>query len=105
MVYPSPKGPMVEGKDYPIQGDIVDVAPARNLSLCLRNKNKILKCQSFDKPNLLPGNISYVFSLTAHRNLDGTQIWCEAEQNFLPQGPKLPQIKSKPLEVVVLCKF
>ncbi|GAA6218120.1 intercellular adhesion molecule 1-like isoform X1 [Lates japonicus] len=102
MFHPSPKGPMVEGKDYPINCDIVDVAPARNLSLCLHNENKILECQSFAQPHLLPGIISSVFDLTAHRNLDGTQIWCEAEQNFSPQGPKLPWIKSKPLEVVVL---
>lgn len=95
---------VVEGQEYSMQCDIVNVAPASRLSVHWHKGNNILNTTSFIESSLSPVNKSSVMGLIAHRNDNGTQIWCEAELKFEPTGPNLPAIHSAPHEVIVLCK-
>ncbi|TDH03057.1 hypothetical protein EPR50_G00159150 [Perca flavescens] len=102
MSQPSQMGPMVEGEKYHMQCDIVNVAPVRNLSVSWHKGNKIIYTEAFDKTSPSPVNTSSVFTLTAQRSDNGTQIWCEAQLEFSPLVPNLHTILSKSHEVVVL---
>ncbi|XP_070703581.1 hemicentin-1 [Pempheris klunzingeri] len=99
---PSQMGPLVEGQKYRMQCDIVDVAPVRNLSVYWHKGNEIFHSDTFDETTLLPVNKSSIFDWTAHRDDNGSQIWCEAKLNFEPEVPNLPSNLSKSQELIVL---
>ena len=102
----SQMGPMVEGKTYSMKCDIANVAPARDTSVYWHKGNKIVYTESFKKElNRYPVNLSSVFNLTAQRDDNGAQIWCEAKLNFGPSGPNLHPMKSSSRGVIVLCEF
>ncbi|CAK6971171.1 uncharacterized protein LOC128379280 [Scomber scombrus] len=99
----SQMGPMVEGKTYRMQCDIANVAPARHLSVYWHKRNKIVYTESFNKElNQYPVNLSSVFNLTAQRDDNAAQIWCEAKLNFGSSGPNLRSMKSRSHGVIVL---
>uniref|UniRef100_A0A3P9CU33 Ig-like domain-containing protein n=1 Tax=Maylandia zebra TaxID=106582 RepID=A0A3P9CU33_9CICH len=89
-----------EGRQFAIQCDVVNVAPARNLSVVWHKGNKILSSQTFDE-SIHPVSKSSVLTLTAHRDDDGAEIWCEAKLNLWPdeQGP--PPVRSEAHNVKV----
>ncbi|XP_030591989.1 intercellular adhesion molecule 1-like [Archocentrus centrarchus] len=93
---------MVEGQQYSIQCDIVNVAPARNLYVLWHKGNKVLLSQNFDESRPSPVNKSSVFNVTAHRDNDGTEIWCEAKLNLWPEKQGPPMMSSEPHKVTVL---
>uniref|UniRef100_A0A3P8QDV8 Ig-like domain-containing protein n=1 Tax=Astatotilapia calliptera TaxID=8154 RepID=A0A3P8QDV8_ASTCA len=80
-----------EGEKFAIQCDIVNVAPARNLSVLWHKGNKILNSETFIESSPSPVSKSSVLTLTAHRDDDGAEIWCEAKLNLWPgeQGPAM----------------
>lgn len=96
---------VVEGQAYSMQCDIVNVAPVSNLSVRWHKGNHMFHTDSFIDSTLYPLNKSSSISLIAHRDDNGTQIWCEAELDFKPTGPVLPATQSAPREVIVQCKF
>ncbi|XP_034750323.1 hemicentin-1-like [Etheostoma cragini] len=102
MSQPSQTGPMVEGKKYRMQCDIVNVAPVGNLSVYWHKGNEIIYTEAFNKTSPSPANAASVFNLTAQRSDNGTQIWCEAKLEFSPSVPNLTAIRSKSHELVVL---
>uniref|UniRef100_A0A3P9CTQ0 Ig-like domain-containing protein n=1 Tax=Maylandia zebra TaxID=106582 RepID=A0A3P9CTQ0_9CICH len=67
-----------EGEQFAIQCDIVNVAPAINLSMLWHKGNKILNSETFDDSSPSPVSKSSVLTLTAHRDDDGAEIWCPA---------------------------
>ncbi|XP_045888380.1 hemicentin-2-like isoform X2 [Micropterus dolomieu] len=93
--------PMVEGQTYLMQCDIVNVAPVRNLSVNWHKGNKVFYTQTFDESHLTPVNKTSVYSLTAHRDDNGAQIWCEAKLKFEPTAPNPPAIQSNSHEMNV----
>lgn len=97
--------PLVEGGKYHFQCDVANVAPARNLSVSWHKRSGVFYTETFSDVRMHPLNKSSVVSLMAHRDDDGTSIWCEAKLNFEPTGPSLPSFKSRPVKVAVLCKF
>lgn len=105
MSEPSQTGPLVEGENYRMQCDIVNVAPVRNLSVHWHKGNEVFYTETFNESSVYPVNKSSVLDLTAHRDDNGTQIWCEAKLNFWPTGPNVPSIQSQSHEPNVLCKF
>lgn len=97
--------PMVEGQTYRMQCDIVNVAPVRNLSVNWHKGNKVFYTQTFDESHQTPVNMTSVYNLTAHRDDNGAQIWCEAKLKFEPTAPNPPAIQSNSHEMNVQCKF
>ncbi|XP_044038551.1 hemicentin-2-like [Siniperca chuatsi] len=102
MSHLSQMGPMVEGKKYHMQCDIVNVAPVSNLSVNWHKGNKLFYTETFDEPSRFPINKSSVLNMIAHRDDNGIHIWCEAKLNFWPTVPNLPTIQSKSREMTVL---
>lgn len=98
---PSQMGPMAEGAKYSVQCDIVNVAPARNLSVHWHKGKEILYTETFNESGKYPVNKLSVLNLTAHRDDNGTHIWCEAKLNIWPTGPRLPSVQSESHEVIV----
>ncbi|XP_078140645.1 hemicentin-1 [Centroberyx gerrardi] len=95
-------GPMVEGTEYHMQCDIVDVAPVKNLSVTWYKGNDIIRTQSYDGPSKTPVNESSALQFTPHRDDNGAQVFCEAQLNLGPSGPNPPpMMKSKPHELTV----
>lgn len=99
------KPPLIEGKKYSVRCDVTNVAPVRNLRVSWHKGNKVFDTQTFDDSSTLPVNKSPVTSLTAERDDDGTEIWCEAKLMFEPTAPTLPSSRSNSVKVQVLCKF
>lgn len=98
-------GPVIEGEEYHMHCDVVNVAPISNLSVQWHKANKAVHTETFRELSVSPVSGSSVINLTAHRDDNGTQIWCEAKLDLGASGPNLPPIKSQPYEVMVLCKF
>uniref|UniRef100_A0A3B4G7Y7 Ig-like domain-containing protein n=1 Tax=Pundamilia nyererei TaxID=303518 RepID=A0A3B4G7Y7_9CICH len=91
-----------EGRQFAIQCDVVNVAPARNLSVVWHKGNKILSSQTFDESSPSPVSKSSVLTLTAHRDDDGAEIWCEAKLNLWPKEQGPPPVRSEAHNVNVL---
>ncbi|CAI5659780.1 unnamed protein product [Oreochromis niloticus] len=91
-----------EGEQFAIQCDIVNVAPARNLSVLWHKGNKILNSETFNDSRPSPVSKSSVLTLTAHGDDDGAEIWCEAKLNLWPgeQGPTMMRSKSHRVTVL-----
>lgn len=96
---------LVEGKKHDFQCEVANVAPVRNLSVSWHKSSGVFYTETFNDTGVYPRNKSSLVSLMAHRDDDGTSIWCEAKLNFEPTGPSLPSVKSPPVKVAVLCKF
>ncbi|XP_042074591.1 cell adhesion molecule 3 isoform X2 [Haplochromis burtoni] len=91
-----------EGRQFVIQCDVVNVAPARNLSVVWHKGNKILSSQTFEESSPSPVSKSSVITLTAHRDDDGAEIWCEAKLNLWPEEQGPPPVRSEAHNVNVL---
>uniref|UniRef100_A0A669CMK5 Ig-like domain-containing protein n=1 Tax=Oreochromis niloticus TaxID=8128 RepID=A0A669CMK5_ORENI len=90
-----------EGQQFAIQCDVVNVAPARNLSVLWHKGNYIMKSETFDESSPSPVSKSSVLTLTAHRDDDGAEIRCEAKLNLWPQEQGPPPVRSENLEMTV----
>lgn len=101
----SEMGPLIEGENYRLQCDISNVAPVRNLSVHWQKGNKLLHIETFEDLDVNPHSVTSELDWKAHRDDDGTEIWCGAKLNFWPRGPELPLRQSESYKVNVLCKF
>lgn len=96
---------LIEGKNYSMQCDIKNVAPAKYLSVHWRKGNRIIHTETFDDDtSATPVNKSSVVNVMAHGDDDGTPIRCEVRLGFWPNAPSLPPIESKSHQVTVLCE-
>uniref|UniRef100_A0A669CAY9 Ig-like domain-containing protein n=1 Tax=Oreochromis niloticus TaxID=8128 RepID=A0A669CAY9_ORENI len=94
-----------EGQQFAIQCDVVNVAPARHLSVLWHKGNYIMKSEIFDESSPSPVSKSSVLTLTAHRDDDGAEIWCEAKLNLWPEEQGPPPVRSENLEMTVGSKI
>uniref|UniRef100_A0A3Q3QZL9 Ig-like domain-containing protein n=2 Tax=Monopterus albus TaxID=43700 RepID=A0A3Q3QZL9_MONAL len=95
-------GPMEEGKQYLMQCDVANVAPASNLYVYWHKGKERFNIGTFNDTTPTPVNRSSTVTLTAHRDHDGTQIWCEARLHFMPTAPDTPAVPSKSHKMIVL---
>ncbi|XP_008281318.1 intercellular adhesion molecule 2 [Stegastes partitus] len=97
-----PLSAMVEGQQYPIECDIVNVAPANHLSVYWHKGNKIIHHDTLPDATQTPVSKTSILNLTAQRDDDGMPIWCEAKLDFglVEQNP--PAVQSKSHKVTVL---
>ncbi|XP_041830560.1 intercellular adhesion molecule 2-like [Melanotaenia boesemani] len=93
---------MVEGQQYLIECRINNVAPVSNLSMFWHKGNEIFHKETFKESSSSPHNVSSNYRLTAHRDDNENQIWCEAKLNLWPYGQGPPPMKSELRRMTVL---
>ncbi|XP_067087890.1 intercellular adhesion molecule 2-like isoform X1 [Osmerus mordax] len=80
-------GPMVEGTEYQLQCDVLNVAPVRNLTVTWYKGNETIKTDSYGDQSKTPVNKSSILTITPSREDDGALYRCEAQLNLGPEGP------------------
>ncbi|KAK2918690.1 hypothetical protein Q8A73_003061 [Channa argus] len=99
-------GSMYEGHQYTLQCEVKNVAPIQNLSVTFYRGNTPLgQLQSVNNPAKKPASDTYSQSITASKEDDGAQYWCEAELELGPEGPHPPPaMKSQNINTTVYYK-
>ena len=88
-------GPMVEGTEYQLQCDVLNVAPVQNLTVTWYRGNETIKTDYSDQSNLTtPVNESYILTITPSREDDGALYRCEVQLNLGPEGPHPSPVKT-----------
>lgn len=97
---------MVEGSEYLLNCDIVNVAPVQNLKVTWYRGNETVHTQMFNDTSVTPVTVSSTLKVTAERGHNGALFRCEAELHLGPKGPEvIPTVTSLPYTAVVLCEF
>ncbi|XP_034566554.1 intercellular adhesion molecule 5 [Notolabrus celidotus] len=90
-------GPMLEGKDFPLTCDVMNVAPVQNLKLKWYRGDEIVDTKTFKNPTVTPVNLTYPLSIISKRDYNGAAFRCVAELHFGPEGPvPTPTVTSSP---------
>ncbi|XP_046894898.1 hemicentin-1-like isoform X2 [Hypomesus transpacificus] len=87
-------GPMVEGTEYQLQCDILNVAPVQNLTVTWYKGNETIKTDSYSDQSKTPVNESSILTITPSREDDGALYRCEAQLNLGPEGPQYSNTSS-----------
>ncbi|XP_046894937.1 hemicentin-2-like [Hypomesus transpacificus] len=106
-------GPVVEGTEYQLQCDILNVAPVQNLTVTWYKGNETIKTDSYSDQSKTPVNESSILTITPSREDDGALYRCEAQLNLGPEGPHPSAIDSdfsltvlyKPVILKCPCSF
>ncbi|XP_045888252.1 hemicentin-1-like isoform X1 [Micropterus dolomieu] len=94
-------GPMVEGTDFLLKCDIINVAPVQKLKVKWYRGNETLHTEMFNDTTVAPVNVSSVLRVTPVRDYNAAIFRCEAELHFGPKGPELIPTSSSPYTAVV----
>nr|XP_046270934.1 hemicentin-1-like [Scatophagus argus] len=95
-------GQMVEGRDYSLICDVVNVAPVQNLTVKWYHGNETVYTEMFGGTSVTPVNVSSTWNITAQRDYNGELFRCEAELHLGPNGPELiPTVSSPDYTAVV----
>uniref|UniRef100_A0A3B4G6M6 Ig-like domain-containing protein n=1 Tax=Pundamilia nyererei TaxID=303518 RepID=A0A3B4G6M6_9CICH len=99
-------GSMVEGREYDLKCDVINVAPVQNLTVTWYRGNETVLTQMFNDSTMTPVNASSTLRISTPRDYNGLTFRCEAELHLGPKGPKFPpNVTSPPYTAVVLCKI
>uniref|UniRef100_A0A669EDJ5 Ig-like domain-containing protein n=1 Tax=Oreochromis niloticus TaxID=8128 RepID=A0A669EDJ5_ORENI len=99
------RGPMVEGREYDLKCDVINVAPVQNLTVTWYRGNETVKTETFNDSTMTPVNAFSTLRISTQRDYNGLTFRCEAELHLGPKGPKfLPNVTSPPYTAVVLYK-
>nr|XP_055045426.1 intercellular adhesion molecule 1-like isoform X1 [Misgurnus anguillicaudatus] len=94
--------PMIEGSQYELQCDIVNVAPVKRLIVKWFNGETEVKTETFNDTIKTPVNETSKLEITADRDDDGAQYRCEADLELGPYGPQPPpEVTSEPFQIIV----
>lgn len=97
---------MVEGMEYSLMCDVMNVAPAKNLIVKWYKGNETVKTEQFNDTTEKPVNVSSLLTVTAERDDNGALYRCSAELHLGPNGPQLiPTVTSLPYSPDVHCEF
>ncbi|NP_001091731.1 intercellular adhesion molecule 5 precursor [Danio rerio] len=95
-------GPMTVGKQYELQCDVHNVAPAQSLTVKWYKGDTLVNQTSFTDTSKSPVSKTSKLLIHPNRNDDRAQYRCEAELNLGEEGPQPPpKNKSKPLSITV----
>uniref|UniRef100_A0A3P8QHZ4 Ig-like domain-containing protein n=2 Tax=Astatotilapia calliptera TaxID=8154 RepID=A0A3P8QHZ4_ASTCA len=98
-------GSMVEGREYDLKCDVINVAPVQNLTVTWYRGNETVLTQMFNDSTMTPVNASSTLRISTQRDYNGLTFRCEAELHLGPKGPKFPpNVTSPPYTAVVLYK-
>uniref|UniRef100_A0A3B4GA89 Ig-like domain-containing protein n=1 Tax=Pundamilia nyererei TaxID=303518 RepID=A0A3B4GA89_9CICH len=96
-------GSMVEGREYDLKCDVINVAPVQNLTVTWYRGNETVLTQMFNDSTMTPVNASSTLRISTPRDYNGLTFRCEAELHLGPKGPKFPpNVTSPPYTAVVL---
>ncbi|KAJ8251342.1 hypothetical protein GJAV_G00220310 [Gymnothorax javanicus] len=97
------KGPMLEGEQYRLQCDVLNIAPVQHLTVrWYKGKRELENKTLFNDASETPVNVSPTILITPTSADDGEQYSCVAELNLGPEGPQPPpSITSEPLNITV----
>ncbi|KAM7387121.1 hypothetical protein PAMA_009646 [Pampus argenteus] len=91
----------VEGTQYDLQCDVINVAPVQNLTVRWYKDNEIIEIHSFTNTTKTPESESSLLAIVTKRGDNGARFRCEAQLDFGPHGPQCPAISSAELTVNV----
>ncbi|KAK7167307.1 hypothetical protein R3I94_001636 [Phoxinus phoxinus] len=98
-------GPMTEGNQYELQCDVLNVAPAQNLTVNWYKGQTLVDQSIFTDTIKTPVNKTSKLLIRPDRADDGAQYWCEAKLELGEEGPRLPpKVTSDPLNITVYFK-
>ncbi|XP_065105206.1 basement membrane-specific heparan sulfate proteoglycan core protein isoform X3 [Paramisgurnus dabryanus] len=93
---------MIEGFQYELQCDIVNVAPVKSLTVKWFKGETEVYSETFTDNKKTPVNKTSKLKITVDKDDDGAQYRCEAELNLGIDGPQPPpKVTSKPLRITV----
>uniref|UniRef100_A0A3P8QHB0 Ig-like domain-containing protein n=1 Tax=Astatotilapia calliptera TaxID=8154 RepID=A0A3P8QHB0_ASTCA len=90
------RGPMVEGREYDLKCDVINVAPVQNLTVTWYRGNETVLTQMFNDSTMTPVNASSTLRISTQRDYNGLTFRCEAELHLGPKGPKFPPNVTSP---------
>ncbi|XP_067238659.1 intercellular adhesion molecule 1 [Chanodichthys erythropterus] len=95
-------GPMIEGNQYELQCDVLNVAPVQNLTVKWYKGETLVDQTTFTDTIKTPVNETVTLMIRPDRSDDGVQYRCEAELNLGEEGPQPPpKVTSDPLSITV----
>ncbi|XP_051743718.1 intercellular adhesion molecule 5-like [Ctenopharyngodon idella] len=98
-------GPMMEGNQYELQCDVLNVAPVQYLTVNWYKGQTLVDQTNFTDTTKTPVNETNTLLIRPNRADDGVQYRCEAELELGEEGPRPPpKITSDPLSVEVYYK-
>ncbi|KAK7168135.1 hypothetical protein R3I94_002248 [Phoxinus phoxinus] len=83
-------GPMIEGNQYELQCDVLNVAPAQNLTVNWYKGQTLVNQTIFTDTINTPVNKTSKLLICPDRADDGAQYWCEAKLELGEEGPQPP---------------
>ncbi|XP_028978868.2 intercellular adhesion molecule 5 isoform X2 [Esox lucius] len=95
-------GPMVEGTEYHLQCDILNVAPVQNLIVKWYKGNESLLNVTYSNSTKTPVDVFPTLIVTPSSDDDGAQYRCEAELDLGPEGPQPPPTVSSKYQIYVV---
>lgn len=97
---------MVEGNEYLLKCDIINVAPVQKLKVKWYRDDTTVHTQIYNNHSHVPVNVSSELRVTPERDYNKAVFRCEAELHLGPQGPAvIPTVASSPYIAVVHCEF
>ncbi|XP_073713090.1 cell adhesion molecule 2-like [Misgurnus anguillicaudatus] len=98
-------GPMIEGSQYELQCDIMNVAPCKNLTVKWFKEETEVKTETFDNTTKSSVTATSTLNITANRSDNKAQYRCEAELELGADGPQPPpKVTSEPFKITVYFK-
>ncbi|XP_056108692.1 intercellular adhesion molecule 5 [Rhinichthys klamathensis goyatoka] len=98
-------GPMMEGNQYELQCDVLNVAPVQNLTVNWYKGQTLVDQTIFTDTIHTPVSKTSKLLIRPDRADDGAQYWCEAKLELGEEGPQPPpEVTSDPLRITVYFK-
>ncbi|KAF1379659.1 hypothetical protein PFLUV_G00178320 [Perca fluviatilis] len=95
-------GPMVEGTEYHLKCDIINVAPVQKLKVTWYRDNETVHTEVFSGTSKVPVNVSSTLRVTPVGDYNGAHFICKADLQLGPNGPETdPTVTSSPYVAVV----
>ena len=98
-------GPMMEGNQYELQCDVLNVAPVQNLTVNWYKGQTLVDQTIFTDTIKTPVSKTSKLLIRPDRADDGAQYWCEAKLELGEEGPQPPPTApSEHISITVYCK-